>query len=341
MRTDSGFYSTAQNGAITWEQVGWQKFHDMPDNQLADGRLTVGFDSRLQMARLGAPHWSDDGELVTPDRLVIPMQMAPALSVKITDWLSATGSYNVSTLQHSYLGQSPYDAWLQIKTSQEMPSLRVGMIQPTIGMRHDDHTMLLRRNPLNPGLPMIAPNWNELGAEVTYEGQHWISAEAGVFMANNLALSDSGAVKKGDLITSARLTLWPQLEDYGLNSWIGGSFLKAGDLTLVGSHIGLGKPYWGALQAEMVMTQTAANRDMLSWMIHASHPLKEWFVLEARYEKSTGSTSVANSNAEMTSLVAGVQFIPLPNVELRPEYRVLTTKDWKLAQWALQLHLWF
>ena len=350
LRNELGFYAMAQNGAVTWDKIGWQSFHDAADNQFFGGKVTLGFDQRTQMAKMGAPHWADDGKsVVSPDRIFFPMQLTPAVSVAIQDWLSASGSVNLAAIKFTerqrkpYPGQTLFDAWLHFKPSMTMPTVRVGMLQPTIGIRHDDHTMLLRRNPLAISQPLIPPYWNELGAEVSYEGQHWISVEAGAFTAKNLAASDPAAVKEGDIITSARVTLWPQELDWHLNSWVGASFLKAGGYTLVGSHLGLGMPYIGTLQAEAVMTKTAEKREILSWMVHASHPLKDWCVFEARYEKSSGSQTLNGtlSEATVTSIVAGVQFIPLPNVEIRPEYRVLSTKDWTLGQWAAQLHLWF
>jgi len=351
LRSDTGFYAMAQAGAWTWDKVGLPALHDVSDNQWRIGPATVtaGFDARLQMARLGSPHWSDDGKAtVAPARAFIPMQLTPGVAVKLAEWLHAVGSVNVSSLPQvaggrRYPGQSHFDAWLQARPGLSWPTLRAGMIQPTIGVRHDDHTILLRRNPLRPGQPTLPPYWNELGAEVSYEGQHLWSAEAGAFLARGLAQSDPGAVGDGDLITTARATLAPSFDDLGLNTWLGASWLRAGALSLYGAHLGVGKPYWGAIQADAVVTRAAGGRETLAWMVHASHPWQDWCVFEARFERATGSEAAAgkSSSAEITSIVAGVQFIPLPGIELRPEYRLMKTKEWTLGQWAAQFHLWF
>ena len=39
--------------------------------------------------------------------------------------------------------------------------------------------------------------------------------------------------------------------------------------------------------------------------------------------------------------VAGVEFFPLPGVELRPEYRLIDTLDYRFGQATLQVHLFY
>lgn len=342
IRTEFGFYSMAQNGATTWDKLGWQKFHDLSDNRVMDGRITLGMDLRSQMAKFGVPRWVD-GKQVDPERNVFPMQQNFGASVQIAETLSVAASLNAAHLFKKYPGQSLFDGWVRFAPDLELPSIRVGMLQPSIGIRHDDHTILLRRNPFQPAQPLLAPNWNELGAEISYEGMHWLSVEVGAFTAKNLSLSCADSVKSDDLIASGRLTLWPQSLDYGINSWIGGSFLKAGDMTVIGGHVGLGKTYWGTLVGEFTMSKTVKQREIMSMLVHAAYPIYDWLVAEARYEISNGSQLVSAKTEEMqmTSWVAGLQFMPLSNIELRPEYRMLKTKDWTIGQWALQLHVWF
>ncbi|MSQ84486.1 MAG: hypothetical protein EXR77_16670 [Myxococcales bacterium] len=346
IRTEFGFYSMAQNGATTWDKLGWQKFHDLSDNRVMDGRITLGMDLRGQMAKFRVPRWVEvEGQQVQvdPERNVFPMQQNFGASVQISETLSAAASLNIAHLFKNYKGQSLFDGWLRFAPDLELPSIRVGMLQPSLGIRHDDHTILLRRNPFQPAQPLLAPNWNELGAEISYEGMHWLSVEVGAFTAKNLSLSCADSVKSDDLIASGRLTLWPQSLDYGINSWIGGSFLKAGEMTVIGGHVGLGKTYWGTLIGEFTMSKTVKQREIMSMLVHAAYPIYDWLVAEARYEVSNGSKLVSAKTEEMqmTSWVAGLQFMPLSNIELRPEYRMLKTKDWMIGQWALQLHVWF
>lgn len=338
LRNDMGFYALAQSGMVTWDKVGWQKFHDLSDNQAMDGRLTYGFDYRGVVAKLGAPRWGSDGQVVEPSRIAIPMQFSPALAWKITDWLSATASMNPLWFYRSYSGQSPADGWLQIKPAPTLPSVRVGMIQPSFGIRHDDHTLLLRRHPKALGQPLMPPAYADPGAELNWEPLHWLSVDAAALWGRNLSLADK-AIAKDQPVFSGRLTLWPQVLDWGLNSWVGASALVADGVSTFGGHAGLGKGSLGSLVGELVFSKSRGDRQILSTLVQLSHPVKDWLVLEARWEQSR-SSEPGQSDGEATTYVAGVQWMPLPNLELRPEYRWLDTKDYLLAQYTLQFHLW-
>ena len=72
---------------------------------------------------------------------------------------------------------------------------------------------------------------------------------------------------------------------------------------------------------------------------------------EARGEYATSDASlVAGAQTSTTKqLVLGLQFFPIPYVELRPEYRLIRVADktpavaneYILGQYTLQLHLFF
>ncbi len=339
-RNAMGFYSTAANGMVTWDKLGWQKFHDLNDPSMLDGKLEIGGDLRLQMAKLGAPRWDAAGKIVDPSRMFIPMQDQVGVNYKALPWLSIAASFNPIGFVKSYQGQSLYDGWVQIQPSVELPRLRVGMLQPGFGVRYDDHTLMIRRNPYALGTPILPPNYADLGAELAYEGLHWLSLDVSAVRATNLHLANPDAVADGKLALSARATLYPQIEDLGINTWLGGSVLRADKLTMYGTHIGIGKSYWGTIMAEGVWTQVAYGRETFATMLQVDHPLKEWLVLSGRWETGTGRMP-GMAQADAQSYVAGIQFIPFPNIELRPEYRFLKTNTYLLAQYTLQLHAWF
>lgn len=339
-RNEMGFYSTLGNGAVGWDKLGWQKLHDLSDNTFLDGKLTVGGDLRLQMAKLGAPRWGADGKLVEPSRLFIPMQDQIGAAYKATAWLTAAASFNPLYYVRNYAGQTPFDGWLQVQPSFELPRLRLGMIQPGFGVRYDDHTLLIRRNPYALGKPIVPPMYNDLGAEVSWEGLRWLSVDASVTYGKNLALANPDAIDGPKPVYSGRLTLYPETQDWGFNTWLGASMLMSDKLTMRGAHFGIGKSYWGTIMAEAVMTDIAFGRSTVGMLAQASHPLKEWLVLEGRWERTSGYDP-GKANALAESWVAGIQFIPLPYVELRPEYRWLKTDTYKLAQYTLQMHFWF
>lgn len=338
LRNDMGFYAMAQAGMVTWDKVGWQKFHDLSDNQALDGRLTYGFDYRGVVAKLGAPRWGSDGKVVEPERIGIPMQFSPALAFKLNDWLSATAAFNPLWFYRSYPGQAPADGWLQVKPGPTLPSLRLGMIQPSFGIRHDDHTLLLRRHPSALGQPLMPPAYADPGAELNWEPVHWLSLDAAALWGRNLGAADR-AVTPDKPVFTGRLTLWPQVLDWGLNSWVGASALLADGDRHFGAHAGVGKGSLGSLIGEVVYRSSRGDREILSTLLQLSHPIKDWLVLEARWEHSS-AREPGQPDGEATSYVAGVQWMPLPNLELRPEYRWLDTKSYLMAQYTLQFHLW-
>jgi hypothetical protein len=212
------------------------------------------------------------------------------------------------------------------------------MMQPSVGIRHDDHTMLLRSDAASPRQPMIPPDYADPGVEVGWSPVHWLLVQAGALWSRNLsdavptvAIDEPGA--------SGRIALFPQLLDLGLNGLAGASYLRAGDLQLTSGYAGVGKNYWGTLLFEASHATRSAHHSTLNLMLHATVPVKDWLTVEGRAERAT--SELGNQKAETRALVAGLQFEPVPFVELRPEYRYLVTDDYTLGQYTLQLHLFF
>ncbi len=338
LRTDLGWYAMNQTGAWTWKQIGWNSLHNLEDNTLLDGKVSLGLDYRGQMARLGRPTRGADGKVQLPDRKVIPMQLTPEIAVMPTDTVTVTGSMNAAAFVKNYPGQSPWQAWARWQPSPNAPYVRAGMMQPSVGIRHDDHTMLLRSDAASPRQPMIPPDYADPGVEVGWSPVHWLLVQAGALWSRNLsdavptvAIDEPGA--------SGRIALFPQLLDLGLNGLAGASYLRAGDLQLTSGYAGVGKNYWGTLLFEASHATRSAHHSTLNLMLHATVPVKDWLTVEGRAERAT--SELGNQKAETRALVAGLQFEPVPFVELRPEYRYLVTDDYTLGQYTLQLHLFF
>ena len=68
-------------------------------------------------------------------------------------------------------------------------------------------------------------------------------------------------------------------------------------------------------------------------------PIKEWIVLSGRVEQ--GTTQNAGNESQTQQAVLGVEFFPIPFVELRPEYRYTRTGTYALAQYTLQMHVFY
>lgn len=353
LRSDLGWYAMNTVGAVTWDKLGLKGLHDLESNTFQDGKLTVGTDLRMQLVRRAPVVTSStaNGTVDLPGHVVIPMQFSPAFAFSPIPTLTAQAQFNAFgyygqyfTENHfHYPGQSHWDAWLRWAPSPKLPYVRAGYLQPSVGIRHDDHTILTRSNPFSPKQPLLAPFWNEPGAEVGYEGLHLLNVEASIFKPNNLLESVGGQggkpyIDKSDLAWSARLTLWPRLEDQQVNGMAGASILGAGDFQMENVYLGVGKSYWGSIIGEFAHS-VAGTRKTYTGAVIVAWPFREWLTLEGRAER--GIARQADLRAQTDAYVLGVQFMPVPMVELRPEYRYLRTDTYTLAQYTVQVHLYF
>ncbi len=346
-------------------------FKKLETNGFLDGKVMLGLDSRLQMARLGRPSAAAKAEeglfdgftkAQKPDLVVIPMQMQPALTLQPVHWLALTGSYNFSTAWSIYPGQSPFDAQVILHGDPMLPTVRVGMIQPTIGIRHDDHTMLLRADALEPRRPLIPAGYAEWGGELEWQPVSWLRLDAGGFVNSNLRAASvaraADPVRASDdgLVWSARAMILPQWMsdgmDQSVNAWAGISALGSGKLLTAQVFAAVGRNEWGSLQIEASMGRGADGYETLALMALASYTYREWLVFEARAEQATASAE-AGSGATREGLtrqfVLGAQIFPIPYIELRPEYRLIrareslsgSSSEYILGQYTLQLHTYF
>ncbi len=229
-----------------------------------------------------------------------------------------------------------------------LPSVRVGMVQPSFGIRHDDHTMLIHGSAANLRQPVLPAFYNDLGGEVNWEGLHWLSIDAGAYWPRNFSEARFGTMASqnktdaaGKPLASARVTFWPRIDSVGMNFWAGASAMYTPNFAIEGAHFGVGKTYWGSVFAEA----THSRDDTLAlsryaWMVQADCPVKPWLALEARYETSHAEAD-SGKITDAQAVVAGVQWIPFPMIELRPEYRFLDTTAYRMAQYTLQVHLFY
>src|SRR5262249_20797832 len=136
IRTDLGFSTMNNVGAFNQSDLGLDSIDALQSNTFFDGALTLGLDVRLQIAKLGRPP--------NDIRRFIPMQLATAIAYTPWDELTLVATYNAGPLR--YGGQTSFDAALQFQPDITLPMLRVGYIQPSIGIRYDDHTLFTRRD---------------------------------------------------------------------------------------------------------------------------------------------------------------------------------------------------
>lgn len=382
MRNEVGWGAMNHVGALKWDQVGLGAFHDVQSNTYLDGLIAFGFDIRLQWARFGRPVLEvdeDGGErVVEPELSFIPMQFQPYLAVSPTEWMTLYGSFAVGPETFDgkicdpvYPGQSCFFASVHVEPGPGLPGVRAGMIQPSIGVRHDDHTMLIRGDAFNRRRPLIPPNYGEYGAEVNYQPRSWFRSEVGLFGTMHIdeALNDSR--ETADLWPVAylgRVTFLPRIElggaaapaaaeeedpfgddfdaepapvapPYALNTWIGTSGFGSGDFYLINGYLGVGGHEGWTAFFELSHSGRTDDWSTLNGMLMATYAPWAWLVVEARAERA--ATERAGQEHVTWQYVGGLQFFPIPWLEVRPEYRLVHDDEFLFGQATVQIHMFY
>jgi hypothetical protein len=331
IRNELGWSTMNRVGLISPESVGLDSlFASDETNSYFDGLVTFGLDTRFQIAKLGRP----------PDakRKFIPMQVAPSIAVAPFEWLTGYATYNFGTAR--YPGQTNFDAALLVQPSITAPALRLGYMQPSIGIRHDDHTMFVRRDAAGLGTPLIPPNYNELGAEINYEGLRWLTVNAGAYSSHNIAGKTELLIDSTKPMFLGRVVLWPQLLDEGLNGMVGGSFFGNQDFRMLNGFAGIGLADKATVYGEGSFFKNADGKIIRNMMIQSTYQLAQWMNLEWRYEWGL-SEHPSTGPFYAHSFVIGSEFFLFPYIELRPEYRYTETSDYTLGQYTLQIHAFY
>lgn len=350
IRNDLGWYSNNDVGLLKPAWLGLEGFYEAigESNTLLDDKLTIGMDFRMQTAK---SHKSPDAE-----RKLFPMQAAAHASYAATEWLTAEGMYSFG--KKRYNGQAVWSASLLLQPDFSYPQLRIGYFQPSIGMRYDDHTMLVRQVAGNEYLPLIAPNYADAGAEINYEGIKWITVGAGVFRADNLSENlvqnkDGNLVplvSKDDITFNGRVVFWPRLFDHAINTYIGSSYLANNDFSFATAFAGIGWTDNLALFAEYAHSDKTGSRKTDNISVELTYQLISPILLYVRAEhgKTQQSLSTLSLDNTMTQWVVGSQIFLLPYIELRPEFRLVDTEQtprlsdqYRSQRFAMQLHVFY
>lgn len=330
IRNELGWSSMNQVGAISPSSIGLDSLFAAETNSHWDGLVTFGLDVRLQMAKLG--------RTADAPRKFIPMQLAPGVAIAPFEWLTAFGTYNAGPVR--YPGQTQFEAMAVIQPEITLPAVRLGYLQPSIGIRHDDHTMFVRRDAAGFGTPLIPPNYNEIGGEINYEGLRWLTMNAGVFSARNLASKQELLIDSAKPAFLGRIILWPQLLDEGINGMVGGSFYGNKDFTMLNGFVGFGLADKATILGEGSYFKNADGKIIRNLMLQSTLQLAQWMNLETRYEWGI-SEHPTTGPFYAHSFVIGSQFFPIPYLELRPEYRYVEYPDYSLGQYTIQLHAFY
>lgn len=347
LRTELGWEMMNQTGLFQWH--GADTSGIPATNTLFNGRVIPGGDARFQLVRE-----SHNGQ-----EILIPMQLSASLGFVPNHQVAVYGNFNIASAYERtvaapllYPGETDYDAAIQYQPDISLPSIRVGMIQPSIGIRQDDHTEFVRQEAALQGIALIPPYYNEIGAELTYEGTRWLTVNAGIFNARNLALIDPsiGSINSSFDFShpsvSARVVLWPQLLDQGLNGEAGASILANGAFKMFNAFAGIGLADKATFYLEGLYAKNANDRIIRNFSIIGSLELMSWLALEWRYDWGQTEDYPGIALGYAHGFLAGFEFFPWPYIEIRPEYRVLEKTPFSgtgtyTGQWTGQIHVFY
>lgn len=354
-RTEIGWGSMAYTGALQWSSLGLDALAEQESNQIKD-MFSFGFDVRLQGGRLGAPsiRLDESGEAVgeLPGITVFPMQIQPWVVAKPMDGLTLLATYSVDrgTFKNGdlcstyYPGQACAEAMAIFAPSPVyLPTVRAGYMQPTVGIRNDDHTMYIRQDISRDRNPIIAPNYAEPGVELSMHPKYWIRGELGLFASTKLAeaVADEAYVRGADPNLAARISLLPILVDRA-PTMLGASILTSGAFRMINLFAGIGWMDLGSIILEHAIfsygdgEQNGANSSAASLVMPVYF---DWLMFHARVERASAYRN--GQEFKRLAAIAGFQFFPLPYIEIRPEFRFEQREAYSTGIYAVQLHLFY
>lgn len=361
IRTGLGWEMMNETGMIKWHGPTVEDTFAVPfpeqTNTIFSKHLFWGGDTRFQLVRDSKTH----------QELLIPMQLSGSLAYQASPELVAYTNINFASIYVRslktdksivgksaglYPGETDFDAVLQYQPSQTLPSLRVGMLEPSISIRQDDHTEYVHEEAALQGIALIPPYYNEMGAELTYEGIRWLTVNAGIYNSYNLSQVDPtiGTVKNDFDFSkpslAARVMGWPQSLDLGLNGELGASVLTNGSFHMYNVFAGIGLADKSTIYLEAMYATNADHRIERNFSVIGSMELLSWLATEWRYDYGQTELYPGRDLGFAQAFLFGLEFFPLPYIELRPEYRVtqknpITGTGTFTGQWTGQIHIFY
>ena len=360
-----------QQGGGTRNDLGWYTYRDVSAVQPAKGivedfwgiqdtlrdwigsKSNIGFDMRFQYIRSRNPE---------SEASFFPMQFSIYGHHQFTPWLGIEGAYNVGPIR--YKGQQSWSGSVLLQPGIDLPQVRIGMFQPTIGIKNDDHTTLNRQiaadwltpeilAPYNQ-MTLIAPHFASPGIELGYEGFHWLSVHAGVF--SNAILNQNSVTHdtSGSLAFTSRIMFWPRFFENSLNTYIGASILVNGEMSITQLMLGVGLTDRLSLSIESTFSNISHDRSVEPRNItfrpsesrtvsaELMYQIEPWLLPYIRSEYAELNQDANMQSTIIRQFIVGAQLFLLPNVELRPEYRIFDTyRPGMIGRWGAQLHLYY
>lgn len=344
MRKDFGWNFGKDFTVFSPSELGLEKFYNFFDKKsysIFNKFLAVGSDFRYQTTR---SHKYSDAV-----RKYYPMQASAYISSEPFDWFRVEGQYNFGKLV--FPGQQEWSASAYFKFSEDLPVVRIGNFQPSLGLRDCDMTMLDRRIPTPDGSQTILPpDYSEIGAELIYENQKWLSLFAGVFDSKNL-WANTFFGKESKIVSvlhnpsfTFKFVLYPHWIDDFPVSYLGASVLINGDLLYLHSYLGY------AITEDLLFTfrysllNKPEQRFAYSFIPSLTYILYKGIMIGLRGEYGNSDFILSGTETVPVSTyqaVANLKILIIPYLELIPEYRFVASNEYKSFRWSFQFHIYY
>lgn len=314
-----------------------------------DSLISFGLDFRYQTTRSNK---TNDAV-----RKYYPMQASFYAASNPFTWLTIEGQGNIGPL--IFPGQQDWMTSLIFKLGKDLPSVRLGKFQPSIGLRDCDMTSLDRRFPVPDGTEsFIPPDYAEFGGELIYEPSDWLTVNLGMFDSHNLASqrvfgSDMKIVTQEhnpSFIFKAMFFpewLW---EDFPA-SFIGTSLLVQGKFIDYNAFLGysITDNIYVQLKYTGTNLKSLANsfeteRTTNAIIASLTYMPAKGIMLGARAESGKAmlfTNSEQFYNFKTNQYILNAKIILIPYLEIIPEYRYIDCVLYKSGRWGFQLHLFY
>ena len=294
------------------------------------------------------------------------MLFQPYLTIKPIEWAQIDASYNLAydiETKKRYPGQVQYTANLTLQPFEWAPSLKLGYMQPVVGIDWDDHTYMTRQMVTQTGAPPILDcDYIELGGQLDYQSLDWLGVTLGVFDSKNLSVMTNKFIQDNTMSGLFKVSIHPSKIGYGLTGFFGGSLfingkLKSDDGVYFDNkyfaassffcNIGMGDKF--ALMAEFMRTEKFNRFDTdktitNNYTIEFDYMLMEPVIAYARIENgNTKIYKLDETEFKGSRYTLGAKLFLLPGIALLPEFKIYDRShvDSYSSQFACQLHVFF
>jgi hypothetical protein len=139
---------------------------------------------------------------------------------------------------------------------------------------------------------------------------------------------------------------WPQSLDLGLNGEVGGSVLVNGAYHMYNGFVGIGLADKSTIYLEAMYAKNADERIVRNFSVLGSLEIVPWLAAEWRYGYGQTELYAGRDLWFAHEFVFGLEYFPLPYIELRPEYRILDRYPLSgtstfTGQWTGQIHIFY